>query len=185
MDLADKAPIDPKPSETESDRAAEPDTLSAQQDEIAFLENRISFFISDYKKKRNKSRDLSNTVKILSLGLGALITLLIGLKPFLDAGLAPYLSAITLLLSVCLTALGAWEAFADHRWKWIRYRATLSTLYTIQDDFHFRQKSRPAISAGDVKGFYAQLRTAVHETNQEWMAQRGNAISGDNKGSNA
>lgn len=172
------------PIVSEQDQPPDPDTLPAGEDEIEFVKWRLEFFIGDYKKKRNRSRDLSNYVRIISIGVGALVTVLIGARPSSDtisANTERWLSVITLVLSAGLTALGSWEAFADHRWKWIRYRATLSALYTIQDDFEFRQKGKSGLSVGDVKEFYMQVRNAVHETNQEWMAQRGNAITGGGK----
>ena len=177
---------EPRPSSpARSDQPSDSDSLPADPAEVEFVEGRLSFFIKDYKKKRDKSRALSNSVKIASIALGAIVTILIGLKPSFDtsyANAALSISAITLVLSAGLTSLGAWEAFADHRWKWIRYRATLSMLYTIQDDFHFRQKSKSGLSVKDVREYYIQMRNAVHETNQEWMAQRGNSISDGGKG---
>jgi hypothetical protein len=183
MDAIANPGMPPTPDETEPDQRADPTTQPADPKEIEFVEGRLSFFIGDYKRKRNNNRDLSNSVKITTIAVGAIVTILIGLKPSFDATpTAPWLSALTLVLSAGLTSLGAWEAFADHRWKWIRYRATLSALYTIQDDFHFRRKSKQNLTVKEVEEFYMQMRGAVHETNQEWMSQRGNAISDGGKG---
>jgi hypothetical protein len=149
----------------------------ATPEAIQFVDDRLHFFIKDYKKKRNRSRDLSNAIKFTSISLGGLVTVLIGLKPLLENNaISKWLPAVTLILSAFLTSLGAWEAFADHRWKWIRYRATLSSLYTIQEDFCFRRMNTQQLTLGDITEYYTQMRNAVHETNQEWMSQRGNSI---------
>jgi hypothetical protein len=89
---------------------------------------------------------------------------------------------VTLVVSASLTALGAWDAFADHRWKWIRYRATLSMLYTLQEDLDYRQASKTQLSADEIDQYFQQLKQTVHETSQEWMSQRGNVISSGGSG---
>jgi hypothetical protein len=172
-------------SGTDANQPVDPSTRPADAGEMEFLEERLTFFIKDYKNKRDKSRDLSNSVKIISISVGAIVTILVGLKSAFDAtypSVGIWISAVTLILSAALTSLGAWEAFADHRWKWIRYRATLSALYTIQDDFRFGRASKGGMSVEQVTEFYRQVRNAVHETNQEWMAQRGNSLGEGNKG---
>lgn len=150
---------------------------------IAFLQERFKFFIKDYKAKRNNARRLSNTFTLVTILSGTFLTLLLGIKSInMFAVWESELSLLALTLSVAITALNAWLSFTDYKWKWIRYRATLSTLYTIQDDFQYMQTSLSPNRSSKCDEIFELLKRTVHETNEEWMSQRGNAITGANTG---
>jgi hypothetical protein len=147
---------------------------------VEFIEDRLNWFIDDYRKKRNQSRDAAGNFKLINIFTSGTVTLLLGIKssPIFSGSIEGYLSLMALALSTGVTALSIWESFADYRWKWIRYRATLSTLYTIRDDFIYAQSGGNILTQEDIDQFYDQLKRAVHETNEEWMSQRGTAIGG-------
>jgi hypothetical protein len=100
-------------------RLADDGSGPASPEAVKFLDDRISFFINDYKAKRDVSRSSSNALKALSLTIGGTVTVLIGVRALLpeEYWLSGVVSGITLLFSAVLTSIGAWEAFADHRWK--------------------------------------------------------------------
>lgn len=110
---------------------------------VQFVDSKLKYFIKEYRHRRNVSKYISNASKAASIiGPGAL-TIVIGLRPILgDSWFAEYSTAIPLVVSACLTGLGAWEAFSDHRWKWIRYRTTLYAIRKIKDEFDFAKKQR-------------------------------------------
>lgn len=139
----------------------------------------IEFFIEDFKEKRNFSRDRANLFTKITICLGASLTIVLGTKSFSILSLfSDQISVLALVMSASSTALSSWIAFADHKWKWIRYRSTLSTLYTIRDDLRYAESAGKPLEEKDLNEFFDRLKAAVHETNLEWMSQRGNAISG-------
>jgi hypothetical protein len=153
---------------------------AASEEAIKHFEQRLQFFIINFDKKRHFSRVEAFGIQRASITLGAAVTILIGARPLLKGHDGVYdelLSIVTLLLSAVLTALGAWESFAGHKWRWVRYRTSLHTLYAIKEDFEF-DKSKGELTAERVDGYYMQLRNAVHETNQEWAARRAGLDSG-------
>jgi hypothetical protein len=76
-----------------------------------------------------------------------------------------------------------WESFADHKWKWIRYRSTLSSLYTIRDEFNYKRSGETELPLEDLNNLFGKLNRVVHEMNEAWMSQRGNALAGHKEGS--
>jgi hypothetical protein len=156
------------------------DQRKSYQSKEEFIHDHLDFFIKDYRNKRNQSRDSAGRFKIINILTAGMVTLLLGIKssPVLPSTADGYLSLGALVLSACITSLNIWESFADYRWKWIRYRATLSALYTIRDDFLYAKSGGSVLTAELVDNFYDQLKRAVHETNEEWMSQRGTAIGG-------
>jgi hypothetical protein len=55
----------------------------------------------------------------------------------------------------------------------------------MRDDFLYARAGSDNLSPEVLDSFYDQLKRAVHETNEEWMSQRGTAIGGLNQsGSN-
>jgi hypothetical protein len=82
------------------------------------------------------------------------------------------ISISSLALSAAITALATWEAFSDHRWKWVRYRALLSVLYRIKEDMLYRLQKTPPMTVGELDVIYRDLKQAMHETNQEWTGKR-------------
>jgi len=144
---------------------------------LGCIEGRLTFYIADYKRKRDLSRARSTLIKAGTIIVSALITVLAGFAASsLADPLKPQLGLVILVLGASLTGIAAWEAFADHRWKWVRYRATLGNLYTIEDDLNYRKMAETPITRGEADEFFNRLRQAVHETNQEWTSQRAQTL---------
>jgi hypothetical protein len=161
-------------------RAADhPGAEDAPPELMALIEERLAFYIADYRAKRNQSRRWTTALKVTTILLAAGITIISGFAASkMLAAWAEYAGLMTLVLGVTLTALGAWEAFVDHRWKWIRYRVTLAGLYTLEDELRFRHASGQALGAAEAASLFQRLQHIVHETNQEWMSQRGQTLRG-------
>jgi Protein of unknown function (DUF4231) len=151
----------------------------ASLDALAFVAEKMAAMLADYTQKRNFSRLVVNVTKVGSIIAGAVLTIVIGSKPlFKDEHMSSVLVIVALVISTGLTALATWEAFSDHRWKWVRYRASISTLYRLQDDLCYMQKKDAPISVVQLDAFYELLKQAIHETNEEWMSKRSPNIGG-------
>jgi hypothetical protein len=149
--------------------------VAATTEAIEFLRGRIDSFITVFRRSRNRNRLLTNIFKITSIGVGGILTVLIGFKSAQQpAWIQDYATLLPLPLSALVTSLAAWEAFADHRWKWVQYRSTLHEIYRIRDDLEFAVSKMRVLTNDDLNAFYQQLVRIVDETDQAWLRQRGN-----------
>jgi hypothetical protein len=159
----------------ELSRDNETGNYSSQTD---YIEKKLRFLIYDYKTKRDENRDDAAQYRKITIVLGSLVTLLLAIKqtPQLKEW-QEWFSLAALAISTGLTGLAAWESFTDYRWKWIRYRTTLSNLYSLRDEVHFAKAGNAGLLTDeDVRKFHGLLQETVHESNEEWMKQRGTAI---------
>jgi hypothetical protein len=143
-----------------------------------FIEKKLRFLIHDYKTKRDENRDDAAQTRKIAIVLGSLVTLLLAVKQISQfKDFEEWFSLVALALSTVLTGLAAWESFTDYRWKWIRYRTTLSNLYSLRDEMHFAKAGNAGqLTNEDVQKFHKLLQETIHESNEEWMKQRGTAI---------
>jgi len=166
---------------TQQGKASESDEQSNEAQystKIDFVTKRLGYHIDDYKKKRNRNRKMANTFKLATISLGGLVTLLLGVKPYLKSqSLDDLLSLIAFVCSTAMTAMASWEAFTDYRGKWIGARSILVTLYGIKDDLRFTLtgEAAPPLQANE---YYQRLRLALNQTNEEWEANRAKMIRG-------
>ncbi len=99
------------------------------QDEIETLVRRYRLESSLYKRKAFR-------LKIVSVFLAAIITVLLGLK-LGESSLTEVFSNIALILSAAITVLSAYEAFFDPRALWVRETVTFVRLKDLQRDLNF------------------------------------------------
>jgi hypothetical protein len=146
---------------------------------VKFFESRLQFFIKDYRQKRNKNRQCAKWLTGTTIVVAGAVTVLIAVRDSPIAifrANAEFLGFASLVLSASLTGLGAWDAFEDYRWKWIRYRSTLSKLYAVEDEFGFGKSTNSGMTVATIEQLFARLKSAVDETNEEWTSERGKRI---------
>jgi Protein of unknown function (DUF4231) len=163
---------------TQQDKTSESgeDSDEAQYStKVESVAKRLHFHIHDYEKKRNRNRKMANTFKLATVCLGGLVTLLLGVKPYIQS-LDNKLSLIALVCSTAMTAMASWEAFTDYRGKWIGARSILVTLYGIKDDLRFALTGES--TPPPANEYYERLKLALNQTNEEWEANRGKMIRG-------
>jgi hypothetical protein len=70
-----------------NERGGKPNTTKME-----FLEERLEYFIDDYSKKRNGSRDTAATLQKITIIMSVLVTLILGVKtsPVLPDGVDQY-----------------------------------------------------------------------------------------------
>jgi hypothetical protein len=156
-------------------RTAGEDLLSDDQTRRAvdFLRKHLADYIAKYHAKRNNIRAAANITKLVTIIFWAMTTISLGLKSYAGAGMwEERLPAFALITSTLVTALATWEGFADYRWRWIRYRATLYALYNIRDDLEFQLSGTGVRSVADVDNFYNRIKLTLKETNEQWVSQR-------------
>jgi hypothetical protein len=146
-----------------------------------FLRTQLKINIDGFRVRRAASKKKAFLIRMAVVTLGALTTLLLGLKSnpvFHDC--EDYMSAVALLFSAVIPVFAAWDAFYDHRWLWVRYTVAQQTLYGISDDMEF------ALTEGDLtkeklEALYGRFRAALQETNSAWTERRTKIETGDPK----
>jgi hypothetical protein len=135
-----------------------------------FIHERIRHYIKHYREKRDKNRLLARTMRSFVILCGATITILLGIK-----GRGPYeelLSAIAFTLSAAVTAATSWDAFADHHWKWIRYRGVLHRLFQIRDRFKYSAICGKDLTQDELDEVFKEMQTAVQDLDDRWTEQQ-------------
>jgi hypothetical protein len=146
------------------------ENMGEPKSKTEFLKDRLRYHIEDYKKKRDYNRSAAAFIKSSTIILGGVTTAILGLKGYnFLPGFDNQATAFALIFSAVSTMITAWEAFADHTWKWIRYRSMLARLYEIRDQFHFGIVENPLLPPDKTQEFFDQLEAALREVNEAWV----------------
>jgi hypothetical protein len=101
-------------------------------------------------------------VRLVIVAAGTL-TGLLGLKNVWEYDV----SRIAFVLSAAVTAVTTWDAFADHHWKWIRYRAVLHQLFALRDELKYRMVGEVLPTQAEFDEFFERLQATVKELDEE------------------
>ena len=96
-----------------------------------FLQNELESNIKTLKEKTRKQKNKAKLFQGLSIVIGALITLALGVEVSEDH--TQFQKNIALLLGVLLTVINGWNALFDYRKLWIRQKSTLLSLYQLRN----------------------------------------------------
>ena len=154
-------------------------TDQIHEDRLKFLERKLAHHIDDYRSKRNWNRSGTTAFAIVTAVIAAVTTILLGLKSNdLFKAWDPHLSAGALILSALTALIATSEAILGPRWKWVRYRTTLTRLYDLKDELDYEKCKAGAdrqVADTRLDEIYARLMQILEETNTEWTTQRGRA----------
>lgn len=149
-------------------------TDQTQQD---FLKEKIDFLIGDYKKRRNSVRRHAHVSKVAVVILGALTTVVVGLREFaVLANWGEILGIIALLLSASATTVAAWEGFANYSWRWVHSRHVLVKLLQLKDQIEFHAADQDGLSPTETQDYFNRMITVIDEANAQWSDKRGAAL---------
>ena len=145
---------------------------------IDFLRTQLQTNINGFRNLRAVSKRKAFVLRMSVVLLGALTTLLLGLKsnPLFES-YENEISAAALLCSATVPILSAWDAFFDYRWLWVRYTSAQQTLYGVLDDLEFEMGAGP-ISDARLEELYKRFRAALEETNSAWRDRRNRMEAG-------
>ncbi|AWC95760.1 MULTISPECIES: SLATT domain-containing protein [Morganella] len=103
-----------------------------------FLLSEVENGIEILKSKVNLLKKKTKIINMLTLLLGGLITITLGLT--LDA-YQELQRNLALCLSAILTAVNGWSIIFDYKKLWIRQKSTLLNLYQLKNDICFSQSA--------------------------------------------
>jgi hypothetical protein len=141
--------------------------------DIEFLLAKIKENKASFYARRTKNRRLAFVLRVITVVLGAGVTIAVGARQYF-AGTAwdKGLSITALALSALLPVVAACEAFFDPRWLWIQYTETLGRLYSISDDLDYLLSTDPEPKREKLDALYERLQSVLQETNSAWADKR-------------
>lgn len=144
----------------------------AEKEALSFLETQIDERIADAKKKRNRDKSKSATLKMTSVVLAGVVTVLVGLQG--DRFDQKLLRNLALTLGATITVVNAFDAFYDHKSLWVKRTATLAKLYDLKRELKFEvaKKEPEIIDNGALTRFHNILGAILKEDLQEWLKLR-------------
>lgn len=138
---------------------------------LDFLEEEIVNRILDFRDKRIRDKKTAFRVKMMSILLSAIITVLLGIK--VNTFLTGIFSNLALIFGATITVVSAFDAFYNHRSLWVQRTITLSQLYALQRDINLYKAGDPqtyddTIINGFINRFNDILKTELHS----WLKLR-------------
>ncbi|MEH0088606.1 DUF4231 domain-containing protein [Vibrio alginolyticus] len=131
--------------------------------ETEHLKQEVDSRISTLKCKVKSQKRKISFLNGLSVTLGAIITLTLGLD--LSVEMAQHQKNFALFLGALLTIVNGWSTLFDYKKLWIRQKTTLLNLYQIQNELNYRIAKAGNICVDDL---FAQYMTIWEKGSEEW-----------------
>jgi hypothetical protein len=143
-------------------------------DKLAFLLAEIDKLVNRYKVESLRYKKNAFRLRIVSVLLAALITILLGLK-FKDVEFSHIFTNISLVLGAAITVISAYEAFFDPRALWVRETVTFVRLKDLKRDIEFWRtgKDPEDIDLEKLESYKNKLDNILDDTLKYWMKIRG------------
>jgi hypothetical protein len=131
--------------------------------------------VNRYQPEAHQYKNQAFRLRIMSVVLASIVTVLLGLKLDGNILLTTIFSNIALVLSAAITVLSAYEAFFDPRALWVRETVTFARLKDLQRDLRFWASGLDpdAIDILEVGAFKLRLDAILEETLKYWMKIKG------------
>jgi len=141
-------------------------------DQLNWLQEEIDKLVEGYKSDAKLYKKQAFRLRIISVLLAAIITVLLGLK-LQNTIVAEGFSNVALVLSAAITVLSAYEAFFDPRALWVRETVTFARLKDIQRDLRYWAKGRDPedIDVEELNRFKVRLDSILEDTLKYWMTK--------------
>lgn len=142
--------------------------------QLEFFIKELDKLVDRYKKESSHYKNKAFRLKIISVFLAAIITVLLGTK-FRNEDITHILSNVSLILGASITVLSAYEAFFDPKALWVRETVTFVRLKDLQRDLDFwKSGTEPGdITTEELLRFKTRLDLILEDTLKYWMKIRG------------
>ncbi len=138
------------------------------------LQTDLDSLVTRYARESVQHKKMALALKVTSVFLAALITVLLGVK-LKSPDLTEALSNAALVLSAVITVLSAYEAFFDPRALWIRETVTFARLKDIQRDLRFWACGFDPkdVDPRELECFKTRIDHVLDDSLKYWMKVRG------------
>jgi hypothetical protein len=145
----------------------------APDNQLVFLRERLKMNKEFFRRKSRRNRRRSVLVKVSIATLGAVITIVLGLKSTSVITLSSETAAnVALMLGALVTILSVTEATFDFRWVWINYSMTLTLIYGLDDELEYLSAREGGASAEQLDSIFRRLQTTLADINDSWANRR-------------
>jgi hypothetical protein len=143
-------------------------------DRLTWLQTEIDNLVERYHDECARYKREAFQLRIVSVILAAMITVLLGLK-LTNIAVVAWFSNMALVLGAAISVLSAYEAFFDPRALWVRETVTFARLKDLQRDVRFWSTGEDpdAINATVLEMFKRRLDAILEDTLKYWMKIRG------------
>lgn len=143
-------------------------------EKLAYLQEEVDKQVNSYAGDATRHKGSALRLKITSVILAALITVLLGLK-LTSPAVKDVFSNVALIFGALITICSAYEAFFDPRTLWVRETVTCVRLKDLQRDLRFWTAGTDpnAIDPATVDHFKSRLDRILQESLKNWMRLRG------------
>lgn len=131
--------------------------------EAEYLCTEVEKSIGTLKRKVKRHKLKAAVVNGLSITLGALITLILGLD--VPAECVSVQKNSALVAGALLTIINGWNAFSNYRKLWARQKSTLLDLYQIKNELGYRMSSSGEQSFEDL---FEKYQRVWEKDSNEW-----------------
>lgn len=137
------------------------------------LEKQIGERIDDFNHKRKRDKKIAFSLKILTVVLSAMISVLLGVK--VSTFFSEIFKNISLVLGSLITVVTAIDAFYNHRSLWIQRTITITQLYALQRDItnhKLGQPKPPEKNEELIDTFHERLDKILDNEVKSWLKLR-------------
>ena len=139
---------------------------------LSVLDSKVEKFIQRQARKRTEDRKKALYLKVVSVILAAMVTILLGLE-----GLGPLetlFKNIALIFGASITIVNTVDAFFDFRGLWIRRTVFLSKLYDLKLDIELCLTGTEPneLDLDTVEEFRNRHNEILNEDLKEWLKLR-------------
>jgi hypothetical protein len=158
----------------------------ATADQTTVLGAEIEARLKEFTGKRLRDKRKAFALRIGAATLGALVTVLLGLK--VGAGTEASLKNVALVAAALVAILNAWDAFYDHRTLWVKRTLTVGRLNKLKRAYAQATAAQPQLPDQTHKELIATLEQIVDDDLNNWVQMRsepsnkGAAASGTGRG---
>ncbi|WP_422491186.1 DUF4231 domain-containing protein [Endozoicomonas sp. ALE010] len=129
--------------------------MSEKIPELDFLQNEISKSVKILKEKVKVSKRKAGWINGISISLGAIITLTLGVDVS-DENIQLQKN-LALAFGALLTIASSWNTFFDYKKLWIRQKTTLLALYQIQNELGYIKSKKEHPQLDDIFEKYQHI----------------------------
>jgi hypothetical protein len=147
--------------------------MNAKQ-QLEYFSKELEKQVDRYRNESSHYKTVAFRLKIVSVFLAAIITVLLGLK-IGDSAMIGIFSNVALILGASITVLSAYEAFFDPRALWVRETVTFARLKDLQRDMDFWKSGLEPdeIKMEELNRFKKRLDLILEDTLSYWMKIKG------------
>ncbi len=139
--------------------------MAEQVSSSEFLQGEISKSIEKLKGKVESSKKKAVWANALSITLGAVITLTLGVD--VSDEYIHLQKNLALAFGALLTVISSWNALFDYKKLWIRQKNTLLSLYQVQNELGYMKSKNDESQLDDV---FNKYQCVWDKDSREWIS---------------